>query len=62
MVDMIVHRRDLRDTLIRIVSLLRNRGPAADGPPMRDADGASSATLALAGPANPGKDAEPAAG
>lgn len=30
MVDMVVHRRDLRDTLIRLLSLLRNTAPAAD--------------------------------
>ena len=29
MVDMVVHRKELRDALIRILSLLRNRGPAA---------------------------------
>lgn len=29
MVDMVVHRKELRDTLIRVMSLLRNRAPAA---------------------------------
>lgn len=29
MVDMVVHRHQLRDTLIRIFSLLRNKGPSA---------------------------------
>ncbi len=31
MVDMVVHRRELRDTLIRLVGLLRNRGAGAFG-------------------------------
>lgn len=30
MLDMVVHRHDLRDTLIRILDLLLNRGPGAD--------------------------------
>ncbi len=30
MVDMVVHRHELRDTLIRLIGLLRNTGPAAD--------------------------------
>tara|TARA_B100000959_G_C14606979_1_gene470460 strand:- start:57 stop:641 length:585 start_codon:yes stop_codon:yes gene_type:complete len=30
MVDMVVHRRDMRDTLIRILTLLCNPGPPAD--------------------------------
>jgi acetyl-CoA carboxylase carboxyl transferase subunit beta len=30
MVDMVVHRHELRDTLVRIFSLLRNKGPAGD--------------------------------
>lgn len=30
MIDMVVPRKDLRDTLIRIIDLLRNRGPAAE--------------------------------
>lgn len=30
MVDMVVHRKDLRDTLVRIIALLRNKGPAGD--------------------------------
>ncbi|MBC8338857.1 MAG: acetyl-CoA carboxylase carboxyltransferase subunit beta [Alphaproteobacteria bacterium] len=30
MVDMVVHRTELRDTLIRVLSLLRNRKPAAE--------------------------------
>ena len=29
MVDMVVHRKELRDTLIRVMSLLRNRAPTA---------------------------------
>jgi acetyl-CoA carboxylase carboxyl transferase subunit beta len=34
MVDMVVPRRDLRDTMIRVVSLLRNRSPAAPVVPL----------------------------
>ena len=30
MVDMVVHRRDMRDTLIRVLTLLCNPGPPAD--------------------------------
>jgi acetyl-CoA carboxylase carboxyl transferase subunit beta len=30
MIDMVVHRKDLRDTLGRIISMLRNRAPAGD--------------------------------
>ena len=34
MVDMVVHRHDLRDTLIRVLGLLRNPGPAAEVIPL----------------------------
>jgi acetyl-CoA carboxylase carboxyl transferase subunit beta len=34
MVDVVAHRRDLRDLLIRIIGLLRNRTPAAEVVPM----------------------------
>jgi len=34
MVDMVVPRRDLRDTMIRVISLLRNRTPAAPVVPL----------------------------
>jgi len=30
MVDMVVHRKDLRDTLVRMLGLLRHRGPSAE--------------------------------
>jgi acetyl-CoA carboxylase carboxyl transferase subunit beta len=30
MIDMVVHRQDLRDTLVRVISLLINTGPAGD--------------------------------
>lgn len=30
MIDMVVHRKDLRDTLGRVISLLRNKAPAGD--------------------------------
>lgn len=30
MIDMVVHRRELRSTLVRVLSLLRNRAPSAD--------------------------------
>ena len=39
MVDMVVHRMDLRDTLGRVLSLLRNRAPAAAVPPEPGAAG-----------------------
>jgi len=39
MVDMVVHRMDLRDTVGRVLSLLRNRAPAAAVPPEPDAAG-----------------------
>ena len=31
MVDMVVHRAEMRETLIRLIALLSNR-PASDGP------------------------------
>jgi len=34
MIDMVVHRKDLRQTLSRLVSLLKHRGPAGDVVPM----------------------------
>jgi acetyl-CoA carboxylase carboxyl transferase subunit beta len=34
MVDMVVPRRDLRDTLVRVIGLLRNRAPAAPVVPL----------------------------
>ena len=34
MIDMVVHRKDLRDTLARIVSVLRHRGAAGDVVPL----------------------------
>jgi acetyl-CoA carboxylase carboxyl transferase subunit beta len=30
MIDMVVHRQDLRDTLVRVISLLINTGPTSD--------------------------------
>jgi len=39
MVDMVVHRRDLRATLIRILDLLRDRMPAAEVVPLPKGDG-----------------------
>ncbi len=47
MVDMVVHRHELRDMLIRILSLLKNRGPVEKVLPMLNADGSV--------PAGPGK-------
>ena len=38
MVDMVVHRRDLRDTLVRILSLLTNPAPAGEVVPLTPAD------------------------
>jgi len=39
MVDMVVHRRDLRDTLIRILKLLRDKMPPAEVVPLPQGDG-----------------------
>jgi len=39
MVDMVVHRRDLRDTLIRILKLLRDRVPPAEVVPLPQGEG-----------------------
>ena len=56
-VDMVVHRFELRDTLIRVLSLLCNKGPAAKVLPMLDADGGVPAQNPSATPPdNPGKD------
>jgi acetyl-CoA carboxylase carboxyl transferase subunit beta len=51
-VDMVVHRVELRDALIRVLSLLLRREPAAR--PLLDADGALPAPNPGANPANPG--------
>jgi acetyl-CoA carboxylase carboxyl transferase subunit beta len=53
-VDMVVHRVELRDTLIRVLSLLLRRAPAVPTRPMLDADGALPAPNPGANPANPG--------
>jgi acetyl-CoA carboxylase carboxyl transferase subunit beta len=34
MIDMVVHRKELRQTLSRLISVLRHRGPAGDLVPM----------------------------
>jgi acetyl-CoA carboxylase carboxyl transferase subunit beta len=39
MVDMVVHRAELRATLIRVLSLLMQKGPSKPTRPMLDADG-----------------------
>jgi len=49
-VDMVVHRLELRDTLIRVLSLIGNKGPAAKVLSMLDADGRQT---------TPGKAANP---
>ncbi len=43
MVDMVVHRRDLRDTLVRVLSLLRNPAPPAELLPLARRDGKGQA-------------------
>ncbi len=55
MVDMVVHRSDLRDTLIRVLSLLRSRAPAAQVLPMPDGRSDTPGGLPKIHP--PGKDA-----
>ena len=54
MVDMVVHRRELRDTLIRILSLLKNQGPPGKVLAMPDAGGGA--------PADPEKGGAPSSG
>ncbi len=61
-VDMVVHRLELRDTLIRVLSLISNKGPAAKVLPILDADGGLPAQNPLAAPPdNPGKGGKPPA-
>ena len=43
MVDIVVHRQELRDTLIRVLSLLKNQGPPGKVLAMPDTDGARPA-------------------
>jgi acetyl-CoA carboxylase carboxyl transferase subunit beta len=59
MVDMVVHRVELRDTLIRVLSLLMRRGSAAPTRPILDADGALSAPTPMTNSPNPGKGGNP---
>jgi len=54
MVDMVVHRHELRDTLIRVLSLLKNQGPPGKVLAMPDSDGGQ--------PADPEKDGTPLSG
>ncbi|MEE2698456.1 MAG: acetyl-CoA carboxylase, carboxyltransferase subunit beta [Pseudomonadota bacterium] len=54
MVDMVVHRKELRETLIRVLSLLRNRMPAAQVLPIGDTLSDVSGKLPNIHP--PGKD------
>ncbi len=61
MVDMVVRRHELRDTLIRVFGLLGNRVPAAGAAPgpaggkslPAETDGADGA--AVSGPGQPGE-------
>ncbi len=55
MVDMVVHRTELRETLIRVLSLLHNRAPAAEVLPSEDAPSNVPGGLPNIHP--PGKDA-----
>jgi acetyl-CoA carboxylase carboxyl transferase subunit beta len=55
MVDMVVHRTELRETLIRVLSLLHNRAPAAEVLPLADAPSNVPGGLPNIHP--PGKDA-----
>lgn len=54
MVDMVVHRHELRDTLIRVLSLLKNQGPPGKVLAMPDSDGGQ--------PADPEKGGTPSSG
>ena len=54
MVDMVVHRHELRDTLIRVLSLLKNQGPPGKVLAMPDSDGGQ--------PVDPEKGGTPSSG
>ncbi|MEE9318304.1 MAG: acetyl-CoA carboxylase carboxyltransferase subunit beta, partial [Rhodospirillales bacterium] len=58
MVDMVVRRHELRDMLIRILSLLKNRKPAGKVLPMLDADGAVPEDNPSSGPGKGGPSAD----
>jgi acetyl-CoA carboxylase carboxyl transferase subunit beta len=63
MVDMVVHRRDLRDTLIRLIDLLRRPHPVAEvvPMPMAEAERAKPNPADQEAPAtNPQEESEPA--
>ncbi|WP_120498464.1 acetyl-CoA carboxylase, carboxyltransferase subunit beta [Kiloniella sp. EL199] len=51
MVDMVVHRHDLRDTLIRVFNLLTQKGPSAEILPLKNAEEAKEETTEQNGPA-----------
>ncbi|MCZ6885507.1 MAG: acetyl-CoA carboxylase carboxyl transferase subunit beta, partial [Alphaproteobacteria bacterium] len=48
MIDMVVPRHELRDTLIRVLNLLRNRNPAGDVVALSKADAAAEAATEAA--------------
>ena len=58
MVDMVVHRHDLRDTLVRVLSLLKNRKPSGKVLPMLDADGSVPEDNPSSGPEKGGTPAD----
>ena len=58
MIDMVVHRRDLRDTLIRALSLLRNPRPAAEIVEFAEVEARARGTE-QGKEVSPGDDAEP---
>ncbi|MCH7831260.1 MAG: acetyl-CoA carboxylase carboxyltransferase subunit beta [Proteobacteria bacterium] len=53
MVDMVVHRHELRDTLIRVLSLLKNQGPPGKVLAMADAEGGPPADPEKGGAPSP---------
>ncbi len=53
MVDLVVHRQELRDTLIRVLSLLKNQGPAGTVLAMPDSDGGPPADPEIGGAPSP---------
>ena len=64
MLDRVVHRRDLRDELVRITRLLMDRYPSAEIVPIKDAKAAAAAKLpkeTAADPATPLIEERPAA-
>ncbi len=59
MIDMVVHRHDLHSTLVRLLRLLRDKGPVAEVIALTKAEGPPARDPSLTG--EPGEDPAPAA-